>query len=323
MLRRILGAVPRWAAELRRGSTARVAGQPRFALPILLAGLIPAPVIAQEVGDSLERSLVASLRVPEGGEDSIRVTLSRRVRYVLEIRPSDARFIVAAARHASNPALVVPLDGAPSNVRRFEVYARENGEHVIHAAAPAGVASLLLWTDIRATREAEAARIATEENTWSLGLTAGLGQHGGYFADPTETGTPAGGTDFEVGLLIGSGSTVASTVGFAHQAFGALGYSMNWVYAEPRFKVASFRVAGPRATDLGVSLRIGQGNASDRQVDPVVTAPGFFLTHHLDHAHGARGFSLTFGYAYWILHNMDRETNRNFHRVTLSFGWMP
>jgi hypothetical protein len=232
--------------------------------------------------------------------------------------------MLAPVRHVQNLALVVPLDKALSNVGRFEVYAREDGEHILHAAAPkSGVASVLLWSDARATRTAEAARLIEKDKTWSMGLTAGVGQHGGYFADANESGTPAGGMDFEVGLLIGSGSSVASTVGFAHQNFGELGYSMNWVYVEPRFRVASFSLAGGRVADLGMSFRIGQGNASDRPVDPAVTAPGFFLTQHLGHTHGSRGVSVTLAYAYWILHHLDRETDHNFHRVTLSLGWLP
>jgi hypothetical protein len=316
----------------RIGNGVRVLGLAMFGLlaqRLGMGGIGPVPLHAQQpletAGDTLERSLIATLSVDSGRTDSVVIFLTRKVRYGAELQGGGARFSLAPVRHRNRAALLVPLKTPWSGKERFEVYPREDGEHVLRVTAVPGAeaSSLALWSDARATRETEAAYQTQQDRTWGIGIMAGLGRYGGYFVESTDTGNPPGGTDVEVGLLLGSGGAFGGAVGFTHQDRGRLGYALNWLFLEPRVRAKSLHLLGGRSTDLGFSLRLAQANASDRTADPSMVAPGVFLTQHLDHGRGARGISTTLAYAYSILGNVDRDTQRSYHRVSLSLGWLP
>lgn len=288
------------------------------------SGLLPlhAQQPVEAAGDTLERSLIATLSADSGRADSTVIILSRDGRYVAELS-GGATFSLVSVRRPDRPALIVELPTTGSGKEEFEVYARDNGEHVLRILARSWSrgATLALWSDARAARKAEAVSRAEREATWGIGITAGIGLHSAYSLEPTEIGASAGNVDFEVGLLFGSNSPFSGSVGYAHDGRGELEYTISWFYLEPRFRIKKVALHGEGRGDVGISFRLAQGNASDRQVDPSMLAPGLFLTQHF--GSGSRGFSVTLAYAYRLLRNVSQLSEANHHRVGLSVGWLP
>ena len=229
-----------------------------------------------------------------------------------------------------------PLKGAPPVITSQEpegtasgrsiimLYPKEDAEYELHLIGTETGARLLMFRDLSESKR-RAKILATP--SWEIGVEFAAGYHTGYLLG---VGTPTH-SDNDEGSWHAEGCFSArSGPGWARYlsgcAFG-LGWDNRpgadgvlWFFMEPRLRFGPGRPRGVSNTEIGFLFRAGVGQMpSGGAVDPVMLAPGGYITHNVRKNMKGKGWSITLSYAHALLKNT--EPNNNIERINLVLGW--
>jgi hypothetical protein len=88
-----------------------------------------------------------------------------------------------------------------------------------------------------------------------------------------------------------------------------------WVFSEPRFRIVG--KPGRSGFEAGVLTRVGMGIVSSVNVNPVLVAPGIYVSRQIRQDGARGGWNLTVSYARaWITGAEGAQSNR----VTFGIG---
>ena len=279
--------------------------------------VVPAAVSAQEPSPSdTTRVLLFERRFDPGIATDTTVLLRRGVVYWAEVQGSGTPEIVAVSGQ-QRAAFLVPIGDTTADVRRYQLFPRQDGMHIARLTDRlAGSSGMLrLYMDV-----VETERITEKRDRGAiLGLSVAGGFHSGFRIDPI--GAPRAGGDYEACLLYET-ERVGACVGGARQSFPNAGYSAGWMVLDVRFQLLSFQWLG--RNDLGVSVRYSKGlKVGPRHHDPDMLGAGIFVMHRLSPAGRRHGWRV---FAGWQHHRLSGAPETEFlttERVTAGLIWTP
>jgi len=251
---------------------------------LLLA--LPAPLLGQGVGTSNDSAPGTVLeRQFAGPSDSVVVALRRTVVYLVEVRGVGTPVFVDPHRRGESAFVLPAAPDADTLVHRFLVYPYRTGMHVLRLPdLPADARSVVrLSGDVVETRKSS----IRDRRFWSFGVQAAAGAHTPYRLDHDVKG--AGGTDWEVCLLVVAADRFGVGIGYAEQAFPDPIFSVHWFFADVRARIASGNLFAERQTDLSAALRYAESDGVGiHSLNPALLSLGLYLTQHL--SEGSRGW---------------------------------
>jgi hypothetical protein len=283
---------------------------------LMLLSLAPVSLAAQTTDSArvllLEQGFASAT-------DSALVHLRKGVMYWAEVDGEAAPVIRSTARYGQS-ALVVDADAASVAAHRFEVHAGQSGPYVVRLPGlpPGQSAAFRLYRD-----DAETERFAeSHDRDFAIGVQFGFGGHTGYRLEPA-TRDPAGGRQFEGGIVTQSGSWFSAVLGLSRQSLHDPDFAVAWFFLEPRARVAS-GLLGSGRTDLAVTLRVAAAPESGpHHLPPNLLAPGITITHHLSNEGRRRGASVYTSWRHGWIGNVP-ETDRNTtDEFTVGLAWIP
>ncbi|MEP6689295.1 MAG: hypothetical protein ABJC36_13175 [Gemmatimonadales bacterium] len=252
-------------------------------------------------------------------KDSTLVALKKGVMYWAEVDGPGTPVIRSAGRYGQS-ALIVDADVPGVAAHRFEIHTGHSGPHVVRLSGfPAGgTATLRLYRD-----EAETKRFAeTHDRDFAIGILFGGGGHTGYRLEPA-TRDPAGGRQFEGGIVTQSGSWFSAVLGLSRQSLHNPDFAVAWFFLEPRARVTS-GLLGSHRTDLAVTLRVAAAPESGpHHLPPNLLAPGLTITHHLSDGGRRRGPSIYTSWRHGWIGNVPESDRNTTDEFTVGLAWIP
>jgi hypothetical protein len=204
------------------------------------------------------------------------------------------------------------------------LYPKADAEYEIHLIGAESGARLQMFRDLSESKR-RAKILATPG--WEIGIEGGAGYHSGYLlglSGPTHTDNDEGSWDAEGCFSARSGPSLARYLSGC--AFG-LGWhnrpgsdGVLWFFVEPRLRLFGGRPRGQSNNEIGALFRMGVGQIlSGASVDPVMLAPGGYVTRNIRNNVKGSGWSFTLAYAHIFFKNITPTNEAN--RVTFSVGW--
>ena len=284
-------------------------------LLFVVSGLVPAAAQNDLTRES-RRVLVMEARVGPDSSAPVEVVLERRVVYWVEL--SEPAMPAFRRRDGSTVAFVSPMPGSSTS---FEVFPRHSGTHVLTLTGHASGGSITarIYRDAAETERIAARR----DRSLAVGVQVGAGAHTGYRLDPTGGADPSGGHDFEACLLAESGLPLGACIGLARQAFPDHGYTVTWLFLEPRVRVFAREWWGGRRIEIGGSVRFSAAfEVGPREYEPVQAALGVYVSQRLS-AGGRRGLSIVGAFQFARLGGTVETEFLDSQRLTLGVAWLP
>ncbi len=232
-------------------------------------------------GAVLEREL--------GRDQPVTVLLSTRFIYtaLVDVPGADLWLRTTGPRPVRGLAARV---AGPEGGTRFEVYAAEDGEHLVEILGLGSRARVRLRLEVdSAATTAREKRDAAPRIT--VGVEAAFGGHGGYAAFGPR-GPSAGAGVMEYCLSIRYGHRVGGCLGYSREAIDGVDDAFGFYFGEAR--VTALGRAGRSPFTAGLAARIGQGSISGVPVvvDPSILAAGIWLAWWPVRSTTGRGLSL-------------------------------
>ena len=253
--------------------------------------------------------------------DAITLPLRRQVVYKAELTGLGT-LIIELMEKRPRPAFLVPIGDTTMQLRRFEVYALEDGAHTVRVTGlPTGDSALLRV--YRDTVETE--RIARKLDLDArIGVSVAGGVHSGYRLDPTGGANPRGGADIEACVLLEIGNRAGTCAGVARQSFPDAGYSGTWFLLEERVRLVSHQFLGTHNTDLSAAIRWSKGaKIGPRNHDPDVLGLGIHVTQYFSAEGHRRGWRSFLAWQHGWLGNAPETEILETDRFTLGLVWVP
>lgn len=280
-----------------------------------LAGLLLAPSLAAQ--GHTGRIILDSVMTAE--REMVPLQLEHRSIYLLTVTPAQARpvFLLPGPRPDSADLALIETRHGDTTV--YEVYPPKDAAYQLSLHGPTGLAVHVRLTSDSAAIEH---RVAEENRPrWRLGVSARGGYHGGYLIGGAGE-TDKGGGLWEACLATGNGKRISGCLGVAHHGHTGDAKSIFWFFIEPRFALLRSRGAGQKVTDVGVQVRMAQGNASRLSIAPVFIGGGLFLSTSLSRDARGRGISLELSTLYGALSNINAG-GQSMAQVTAGLTWIP
>lgn len=286
--------------------------------PIAALALAPRAVAAQVRDTMLGNRLLSQRTLRPPFTDSVVVALVKHGSYHIAVWPGGTLVqIRPQVRDAGNGFAPRVREGTGESATAIEFIALDNAAHVITVAPPAGTSTVQLW--IWQDTEAERSATRRREGHMGIGLELHVGITSGYSIGELAPASAA--PSVEGGVLVGSSGRFSMLLGFGSDPRSRGVESVNWVFAEPRFRIQTWTLSS-RDLDLHGAIRYAQGNSTTIVEDPSLIAVGLLLDWHLTDRHGARGVNAGVEGTYGLLRNSTAR-NRRLARLALTISWMP
>jgi hypothetical protein len=281
--------------------------------------------MADSAGTGKVDVLLVNVDLPVGSLEPVWVFMQEGQVYRVEVTRDDVTLgFRTPARSIAVPFFSAQEGGSrPSGMSAFEIYPRADAMYEMRiVGGPYGAPTIVrVYRDLSASSKRQKI-IATAG--LEIGMEAAFGMHGAYpitgpsFSAPA----PVGEAGANVALCFSVRGEAASRTRFSGCALG-IGYEwrpdsesdLAWVFSEPRFRIVG--KPGRSGFEAGVLTRVGMGIVSSVNVNPVLVAPGIYVSRQIRQDGARGGWNLTVSYARaWITGAEGAQSNR----VTFGIG---